>query len=349
MSNAIIEILRRYPSLDLPDMETTLRSLNSDTYLVAAPIHSAKGLPDGTYSGRGVISSESDQPLPYYLYVAVNGLSEAKDLYSTFATSGADDNLEKLGHTGFLTLADGQEPPIKATPEALLRSARALLESGNFAAAGDELAGLTDHPAATARDVAEGSRLRADLLLLEGHVPEGLAAIERLIPLFHERPEDLLETAVLLVRLGLANPGLGLAARVVELQPSEQSHLTLARLAGATLPTWMGIREYSDLIGLYPDSMAGYFERGQLFVRSGFFYRAAADFSEALSHGGDEAALLTERCVAYANAQEFELAVADCEHAQEIEPQSERLDLLSQIYEQLESDTGTTQDESAQR
>ena len=80
------------------------------------------------------------------------------------------------------------------------------------------------------------------------------------------------------------------------------------------------IRNFDDLIRLYPKFSDAYVNRGNLYAEEGDFSMAIADYTEALIHNPDNADAYYNRGVTYAEQGEFRLAIADFEQSLRIHP-----------------------------
>lgn len=93
VSQALILIYRAFGRTRLDDIESSLRTINANTFLIAIPYSFdatvASKLPDG------------NEEYPYYLWVGVNGEKEAEEKYNELKTT-KEENLAKLEQTGYL-------------------------------------------------------------------------------------------------------------------------------------------------------------------------------------------------------------------------------------------------------
>jgi tetratricopeptide (TPR) repeat protein len=97
-----------------------------------------------------------------------------------------------------------------------------------------------------------------------------------------------------------------------ELTPELLSKLEIAsqHVKGNRLPE--AIAAYSEFLTARPDMFAPYVDRGKLYFATEEYGKAAHDFTAALKLKGDLADALLHRCMAYYEAAEYAMAIADC-------------------------------------
>lgn len=92
-----IEIMKAYPWIDYIWIEGRLRAIDSDAYLIAAPISTG---PAG-HCARALFGIPEGQ-LPFYLWISVNGKAEATAQLEEFKIESSQQNLQNLAKTGLL-------------------------------------------------------------------------------------------------------------------------------------------------------------------------------------------------------------------------------------------------------
>lgn len=99
VAQALVDLMKQHPAMDLVVLEGRLRKLQSDVYLLASPIANQSSTP--SLISRPPRATAGD--LPYYLWIELNGREQMLKKRREFGTSSEYENLRKLKETGFLT------------------------------------------------------------------------------------------------------------------------------------------------------------------------------------------------------------------------------------------------------
>ncbi len=101
ISQAAVEFSKSFHENPFVEMEKILRESNSDTYLIAVPFDSEMAT---KFSAK--LPHSGSKEYPYYLWVGVNGLSEAQEKMNEIETN-PEINLRDLKNTGLLAPRQG--------------------------------------------------------------------------------------------------------------------------------------------------------------------------------------------------------------------------------------------------